>query len=63
MNMDGISPIVLSWTALDRERARLNASKHAADAVGRDLRQTNGMRVKLRVLEAKAELERIESAS
>jgi hypothetical protein len=61
--MGGISPIVLSLTALDRERARLKALKEAAGTAGRDPRQANGMRVRLRVLEANAELERIESAS
>ena len=61
--MGGISLIVLSLIALDRKRPRLNASRQAADTAGRDPRRGNGMRVRLRVLEAKAELERIESAS
>ncbi len=56
--MGGISPIVLSWLALDRERARIKASK---DAAARAQRQADGMRVRAQVLEAKAELERIET--
>jgi hypothetical protein len=61
--MSGISPIVLSWTARDQKRARIEPLKEAADTASQEPRQANGMRVRLRVLEAKAELERIKSAS
>ena len=57
--MGGISPIVLSWTARDQKRARIKALKEAADSAGRELRQAGDTRVRARLLEAKAELERI----
>ena len=61
--MGGISPIVLSWTARDQKRARIEPLIEAADTASREPCQANDMRVRLRVLEAKAELERIKSAS
>ena len=59
--MGGISPIVLSWTARDQKRARIKALKKATDCAGRELRQSGDTRVRARMLEAKAELERIDA--
>jgi hypothetical protein len=59
--MGGISPIVLSWTARDQKRASIKALKKATDSAGRELRQSGDTRVRARMLEAKAELERIDA--
>ena len=59
--MGGISPIVLSWIARDQKRAQIKALKEAADSAGRELRQSGDTRVRARMLEAKAELERIDA--
>ena len=59
--MGGISPIVLSWTARDQKRARIKALKKATDSAARELRQSGDTRVRARMLEAKAELERIDA--
>jgi hypothetical protein len=59
--MGGISPIVLSWTARDQKRARIKALKKATDSADRELRQSGDTRVRARMLEAKAELERIDA--
>jgi alkanesulfonate monooxygenase SsuD/methylene tetrahydromethanopterin reductase-like flavin-dependent oxidoreductase (luciferase family) len=59
--MGGISPIVLSWIARDQKRARIKALKDAADSAGRDPHQADDRRVRARLLEAKAELERLDA--
>jgi hypothetical protein len=59
--MGGISPIVLSWIARDQKRLRIKALKEAADPAGREPRQAGDMRVRARLLEAKAELKRIDA--
>jgi alkanesulfonate monooxygenase SsuD/methylene tetrahydromethanopterin reductase-like flavin-dependent oxidoreductase (luciferase family) len=59
--MGGISPIVLSWIARDQKRARIKALKDAADSAGRDPHQAHDMRVRARLREAKAELERLDA--
>jgi alkanesulfonate monooxygenase SsuD/methylene tetrahydromethanopterin reductase-like flavin-dependent oxidoreductase (luciferase family) len=59
--MGGISPIVLSWIARDQKRARIKALKDAADSAGRDPHQADDWRVRARLLEAKAELERLDA--
>jgi alkanesulfonate monooxygenase SsuD/methylene tetrahydromethanopterin reductase-like flavin-dependent oxidoreductase (luciferase family) len=59
--MGGISPIVLSWISREEKRARIKALKDGADSAGRDPHQTDDMRVRARLLEAKAELERIDA--
>ena len=55
----GISPLVLSWMARDQERARIKALKDAADPMGSDSRQAAAVRVRARLLEAKVELEQL----
>jgi hypothetical protein len=57
--MGGISPIVLSWIARDQKRAEMKALKEATDSAGREPRQPGDTRVRARLPEAKAELERI----
>jgi hypothetical protein len=59
--MGGISPIVLSWIARDQKRLRIKALKEASDSAGREPRQAGDMRVRARLLEAKAELKRIDA--
>ena len=44
-----------------QKRTRIKALKDAADSAGRDPHQADDMRVKARLLEAKAELERLDA--
>jgi hypothetical protein len=44
-----------------QKRARIKALKDAADSAGRDPHQTDDMRLRARLLEAKAELERLDA--
>ncbi len=48
----GISPIALTWLAREQARARIKASKDAADFPGRDPRQAEDVRLKARLIEA-----------
>ncbi len=53
----GISPIVFTWLARERARARIKALKDGADFPGRDPRQADDMSVKARLLEAEEQRE------